>query len=55
MCLKAASFRGVEDMTTFLTSQERQSIILHLLHTIRAESGDFVGGLKFRDGEAVSE
>lgn len=50
---EASSFRGIENMDDFLTSQERQAIILHLLHTVRAERGDSVGKLKFREGEAI--
>ena len=42
-------------MSAFLTSQERQAIILHLLHSLRADKGDTVGKLKFRDGEAISK
>ena len=42
-------------MSDFLTSQERQAIILHLLHSLRADKGDVVGKLKFRDGEAISK
>ena len=42
-------------MEEFLTSQERQAIILHLLHSLRADKGDVVGKLKFRDGEAISK
>ena len=46
---------GIEDMNVFLTSQERQSIIWHLLNSLRAEKGDTVSRLKFREGEAIGE
>ena len=36
---EASNFEGIEDMNSFLTSQERQAIILHLLHSLRAEAG----------------
>ena len=45
-----------EDMNSFLTSQEQQAIILHLLHSIRAEAGgDSVSKIRFREGEAISK
>ena len=52
---EASSFQSIEEMSDFLTSQERQAIILHLLHSLRADKGDVVGKLKFRDGEAISK
>ena len=52
---QAPNFQSIEEMSDFLTSQERQAIILHLLHSLRADKGDVVGKLKFRDGEAISK
>merc|ERR1711884_242093 len=52
---EAPNFQSIEEMSDFLTSQERQAIILHLLHSLRADKGDVVGKLKFRDGEAISK
>ena len=51
----SAHFKGIEDLSEFLTSQERQSIILHLLSSLRAEKGDEAdnGRVKFREGEAI--
>lgn len=53
--LQRYSFDGVHDINNFLTSQERQAIILHLLHSLRAEAYDSVGNLRFREGEAISK
>ena len=53
---EASSFQDIEEMNNFLTSQERQAIILHLLHSLRAEAGgDSVSKLRFREGEAISK
>ena len=50
-----ASFVNIEEADKFLTSGERQSIILHFLNSVRAETGETVGDIKFREGEAISE
>jgi hypothetical protein len=43
-------------LNDFLTSQERQSVILHLINSLRAEKGDMVAGkLNFLEGEAISK
>ncbi|XP_014674649.1 PREDICTED: anoctamin-8-like [Priapulus caudatus] len=47
-------FEGVEDMASFITSQERQSIILHMIYNLRATDGDELKHLAFRDGEAIA-
>ena len=53
---EASSFQDIEEMNNFLTSQERQAIILHLLHSLRAEAvGDSVSKLRFREGKAISK
>ena len=52
--LQASDFKNIESIDTFLSSQERQAIIFHLLNSIRAEKGDAATEkLKFRDGEAI--
>ena len=53
---EASTFQDIEEMNNFLTSQERQAIILHLLHSLRAETGgESVAKLRFREGEAISK
>ena len=52
---EGGSFVNIEEADQFLTSGERQSVLLHFLNTLRADSGDVVGDIKFREGEAVSE
>lgn len=41
---QASNFQSIESLGEFLTSQERQEVILYLLNTIRAEKGDEVVG-----------
>lgn len=53
--LQAQTFQNIEDLTLFLTSQERQAIINYQLNSLRAEAGDQIGKLKFREGEAISK
>ncbi len=48
-------FEGVEDSTTFLNSQERQSIVRHMLHNLRATEDDQLGNIKFLDGQAIGK
>lgn len=49
-------FRGIENLSDFLTSQERQAIIYHLLTSLRAEKGDKVGDkVAFLEGEAIGK
>ena len=38
--LQGSDFKNIESIDTFLSSQERQAIIFHLLNSIRAENGD---------------
>ena len=53
---QSSQFRGIESLNEFLTSQERQGIILQLLNSLRAERGDSVAGkLDFLEGEAISK
>ncbi len=51
--LQASEFEGIEEPSRFLTSQERQAVILYLIESLRAEKGDSVGKVKFREGEAI--
>ncbi|XP_005096900.1 anoctamin-8 [Aplysia californica] len=46
-------FAGIEDEGTFLTSQERQSIVLHFLHELRATGDDSLAGINFVEGQAI--
>lgn len=52
---EAACFDGSDDGTLFFTTQERQSLVLHLLHTLRAGPHDLnsLPGLKIVDGQAI--
>jgi hypothetical protein len=53
---QSLNFRGIESLNEFLTSQERQAVILHLLNSLRAEKGDRVAGkIDFLEGEAISK
>ncbi|XP_063887556.1 anoctamin-8-like isoform X4 [Scylla paramamosain] len=46
-------FQGVEDGATFFNTMERQSIVLYLLHSLRAGQGEDVQGTVFREGEPI--
>ncbi|KAG0713299.1 Anoctamin-8 [Chionoecetes opilio] len=46
-------FQGVEDGNTFFNTMERQSIVLYLLHSLRAGQGEEVQGTVFREGEPM--
>lgn len=46
-------FLGVEDESSFLTSQERQSIVLHFLHELRATGDDSLKGITFIEGQPI--
>lgn len=48
-------FEGVLDEKRFLNSQERQSIVYHMLNNLRATEGEEVEGIKFLQGEPISE
>ena len=51
---QGSDFKNIENMDEFLSSQERQAIIFHLLNGIRAEKGESATEkLKFREGEAI--
>ncbi|BFZ02010.1 hypothetical protein BsWGS_05048 [Bradybaena similaris] len=46
-------FAGVEDEASFLTSQERQCIVLHFLHELRATGDDSLEGISFIEGQPI--
>lgn len=46
-------FEGIEEEGFFFTTQERQSLVLHLLQTLRAVQGDSLPGLKLIEGQAI--
>ena len=48
-------FEGVDDSTSFLTSQERQCIVKHMLYNLRAIHGDMLGKTNFLEGQAIGE
>lgn len=52
---EANCFEGSDDDAQFFTTQERQSLVLHLLHTLRAGPQDLhsLPGLKMVDGQAI--
>ncbi|KOC63162.1 Anoctamin-8 [Habropoda laboriosa] len=52
---EANCFEGSDDETRFFTTQERQSLVLHLLHTLRAGPEDLhsLSGLKMVEGQAI--
>ncbi|KZC04885.1 Anoctamin-8 [Dufourea novaeangliae] len=52
---EASCFEGSDDEAQFFTTQERQSLVLHLLHTLRAGPQDLhsLSGLKMVEGQAI--
>jgi len=52
---EANCFEGSDDEIRFFTTQERQSLVLHLLHTLRAGPHDLhsLPGLKLVEGQAI--
>jgi len=42
-----------DNAATFFTSQERQSIVRHMLFSLRAHHGDSVEKIQFLEGQAV--
>ncbi|XP_071509336.1 anoctamin-8-like [Diadema antillarum] len=52
-CLEASMFEGIDDQEEFLSSQERQAIINHMLENLRAVEGDKLGKVKFVDNEPI--
>ncbi|XP_076678994.1 anoctamin 8 white walker isoform X5 [Andrena cerasifolii] len=52
---ESSCFEGSDDEAQFFTTQERQSLVLHLLHTLRAGPQDLhsLPGLKMVEGQAI--
>jgi len=46
-------FNNVEDAEKFLSSSEKSEILLHFLNSLKAEKGDEVANIVFREGEAI--
>ena len=46
-------FDGAADSAAFLTSQERQAIVRHMLYNLRAVDGDQLQKMKFLEGQAI--
>jgi len=46
-------FVDSDNPATFFTSQERQSIVQHMLFSLRAHQGDAVDKIRFLEGQAV--
>ncbi|XP_062571901.1 anoctamin-8-like isoform X2 [Saccostrea cucullata] len=46
-------FKNIEDENLFFSSQERQSIICHLLDNLRAIQGEQLGKVKFVEGQSI--
>jgi len=46
-------FVGSDDPATFFTSQERQSIVRHMLFSLRAHQGDTLDNIHFLEGQAI--
>ncbi|XP_065335769.1 anoctamin-8 isoform X2 [Cloeon dipterum] len=46
-------FEGIEESSSFFSSQERQWLVLNLLQMLRATSGDEVAGLRLIEGQAI--
>ncbi|CAH1797955.1 unnamed protein product [Owenia fusiformis] len=47
-------FEGIEESSTFLTSQERQNIVQHMLNNLRAVEGEQLGKIRFLEGQAIA-
>ncbi len=45
---------GVQDEDQFLTSQERQSIVRHLLFSIKIIQNKEINGIKFKVNQSLS-
>lgn len=46
-------FENTDEPEHFFTTQERQWLVLHLLQTLRATTGDTLPGLKLIEGQAI--
>ncbi|XP_064475288.1 anoctamin-8-like isoform X2 [Ornithodoros turicata] len=48
-----ACFQGVDDSGSFFSSQERQSIIVYLLNSLRATRGEALHNTRFVEGQSI--
>ena len=48
-------FEGVSEESSFLTSQERQSILHHMLNNLRATEGEELDGVRFLEGQPIGQ
>lgn len=48
-------YEGVEDEENFFSNQERQSIVLHLLSSIRIRENERINGIKFQIDQPLSK
>ncbi len=48
-------FDEVSDPDLFFTSQERQSIVRHILYELRASKGERFAGVRFREGQPIGK
>ena len=48
-------FAGVEDQESFFTTQERQSIVYHMINNLRATQGEQLDKIKFLEGQPIGE
>ena len=46
---------GVEDEDKFFSTQERQSIVLHLLYSMRINENQLLNGIKFKLDQSLSK
>lgn len=45
---------GVEDEENFFSTQERQSIVFHLLYSIRMTEAERINGIRFQIDQSLS-
>ncbi len=48
-------YLGVQDEDKFFSTQERQSIVLHLLYSIRMNENQTINGIKFKVDQSLSK
>jgi hypothetical protein len=46
---------GVQDEEKFFSTQERQSIVVHLLYSIRIIENEIINGIKFKVDQSLSK
>lgn len=47
-------YEGADDHINFLSSQERQSIVYHMLLSIHVTEDEVLNNVKFAEGQAIS-